>query len=383
MESQRDKIFQKLLEKTQALGRQVTFPEMEEDVGVLVANEYAFYYGSFSDAAKEAWDIVRHGGDRSKRSLESRKEGVNKMSRRHRKSLSPEREEEVLNEIVDMFIESGGLMPSNRMVKKNRYISEEEVRILRTSSKIREPEIRRRAEEKTGKKFLSPEARRKKKASEAKKQVKTDPVGTEKEKLVKEYATELAEMDEAKAKALFSEEEIVGISETKEEEKMARSQGTTATAEEIRGTLRQFGMKYLRWPTDKEIHEFSQNNEPGWASSAHIYRQLGSKSSWAEQVFPEGLPEGFVERRRGERVTEMTSSNTGSDPKAVKPAAIDASAETVANVKPAPETELFDSRNGMIEVTVGEMKISIPVVLTVPKGVAISGTVQLVLPETE
>lgn len=50
-----EKLFKKLVEKTKELGRQVSFSEMEEDPEMPNPNLYAYYYGSFSEAAKEAY----------------------------------------------------------------------------------------------------------------------------------------------------------------------------------------------------------------------------------------------------------------------------------------------------------------------------------------
>lgn len=52
----KEELFSKLVQKTKELGRQVTFKEMEEDLGSSYrVNDYAIYYGSFSNAADAAY----------------------------------------------------------------------------------------------------------------------------------------------------------------------------------------------------------------------------------------------------------------------------------------------------------------------------------------
>ena len=52
------KLFEKLVEKTKGLGHQVSFSEMKEDPAMPDPNLYAYYYGSFSEAAIEAYRLT-------------------------------------------------------------------------------------------------------------------------------------------------------------------------------------------------------------------------------------------------------------------------------------------------------------------------------------
>ena len=51
----KEELFSKLVEKTRQLGHQVTFAEMAEELGSYRTNDFAIYYGSFTDAAAIAY----------------------------------------------------------------------------------------------------------------------------------------------------------------------------------------------------------------------------------------------------------------------------------------------------------------------------------------
>ena len=51
----KEELFSKLVEKTKQLGRQVTFAEMAQDLGAYRTNDFAIYYGSFTEASTIAY----------------------------------------------------------------------------------------------------------------------------------------------------------------------------------------------------------------------------------------------------------------------------------------------------------------------------------------
>lgn len=55
------KLFEMLVKKTKELGRQVSFSEMKEDPAMPDPNLYSYYYGSFSEAAREAYRLITSG----------------------------------------------------------------------------------------------------------------------------------------------------------------------------------------------------------------------------------------------------------------------------------------------------------------------------------
>lgn len=256
--------------------------------------------------------------------------GVMRVSRGKHRALDPEREQQVISELVDMYIEADGIMPSQRAIKKNPYISEEEVSILRRNGAYSEARIRHLAEAKTGQKYKTSFERHKDNSIKS-------------------------SHERAKTGLKVVEVEVKEVGAMNQNDKDER-------IKVVCEALRQFGTKNLRWPSDKEIHEMVGRD--GWASSAELYRLLGTKGEWAQQVFPDGIPEGFIEDARKLK-GEMRPSKSTSKP-------VDEPVENQAG-------ELFQRKEAKIEVDTGEMKISIPVTLTIPSGLTISGRVQLTL----
>jgi len=152
----REDLFSKLVEKTKKLGRQVTASELLEDKKkddrVPDPNDYAFYYGSFDEAARLAY---------ARGTPWPKVEEVDMVMKRRRPCpLSEAKQESIIAELVDMYIANNGVMPSSKQIKKNRCIKEQDVDTMRWAGLIDESDIRRRAEEKSGKRFLTPTERR-------------------------------------------------------------------------------------------------------------------------------------------------------------------------------------------------------------------------------
>ncbi len=53
--AQKEELFLSLLEKTRELGRQAKFQEVEDDPNMCRANDFAYHFGSFTEAAEEAY----------------------------------------------------------------------------------------------------------------------------------------------------------------------------------------------------------------------------------------------------------------------------------------------------------------------------------------
>ena len=64
--------------------------------------------------------------------------------------LSEERKTQVVQEFVDIYIEKGGEYPTLRDIKKNKYIAEWEVAIVRKLGLLADWRVRKMAKEKTG-----------------------------------------------------------------------------------------------------------------------------------------------------------------------------------------------------------------------------------------
>lgn len=59
LESPREQLMKMLVEKTLAAGHTLSFKEVSEDPDMVTPNTYAFYFGSFSEAAETAWKKAR------------------------------------------------------------------------------------------------------------------------------------------------------------------------------------------------------------------------------------------------------------------------------------------------------------------------------------
>ena len=51
----RGELYDALLAKIKELGRKPTFAEVKEDQNMPHPNDYAYYFGSFTEAAEEVW----------------------------------------------------------------------------------------------------------------------------------------------------------------------------------------------------------------------------------------------------------------------------------------------------------------------------------------
>lgn len=60
----REELFAVLLEKTKELGRQATPDDFRNDPTMPKHNAYAYHYGSFENAAREAYQKVRSNGSK-------------------------------------------------------------------------------------------------------------------------------------------------------------------------------------------------------------------------------------------------------------------------------------------------------------------------------
>ncbi|MBQ3280668.1 hypothetical protein IJG92_03390 [Candidatus Saccharibacteria bacterium] len=194
--------------------------------------------------------------------------------------LDPERIEEVLAEFVDMYIEKGGGFPTARDIKKNPYITEEEVAILRKNHQLDERIIRTMAEQKTGRKYKLQRELNKEHAKAAV------------AKRAEDNMDKIARGIVAAAKRAEEKKDL------KQEVKKVNKPRTDS--EKLKGVLREFAIKNLRWPTDKEIQEFYKEGVSVWPSCQTVYNLIGSnRGEWEKQIFPEGLPDGFIPSNKG------------------------------------------------------------------------------------
>lgn len=198
--------------------------------------------------------------------------------------LSDERTKEVFAEFVNMYIKKGGEFPTTRDVKKNPYITEEEVAILRKNHLLEDRDVRMEAEKKTGKKYRTQRERIKEHSKES----------------IKATAAQRAE--DRKAKIAQGIEMAAKRAEEKKDlkQEVKKVNKPRTDSEKLKGVLREFAIKNLRWPTDKEIQEFYKEGVSVWPSCQTVYNLIGSnRGEWEKQIFPEGLPDGFIPSNKG------------------------------------------------------------------------------------
>lgn len=357
MESLRDELFFCLVDKTKVLGHQVSFQEMSDDSNMPEPNDYAYYYGSFLEAARQAWEIVKMGDDEITRLKEEKAKGVIIVSGRQYRQLSPERTEAVVSEVVDMYIAADGQMPSKRDLKKNRYISEKEVSVLRQNGEISEFKIRKLAEEKTGRTFLTQVERQKAAAAESRKR----------------RLAMIAAAKEAEEK--LSKVEMEPVVETQEEvNKMGEEKKAKRyTSEECKELLRRACRETRHVLTQAEVNELSKTGElPGWGT---LQRQVGPWWHWGE-MFNVPFANEKVERIAAVKLQEEEKDRLALE-LAKEAENVSAEAEPVTSEEIAPPPVLVEPEEEKVETREGLELREIPIRLIIPVG--IKGTVQISL----
>lgn len=129
----KETLFELLLKKTQELGRELSFEEARNDPDLPNPNEYAYYFGSFSEVAKKAFLRVGFEKERSKdfsrkepeepqigaySSVAAQRNGFEKVS--HKKRVVKEKKEraiwtdERVLEAVETLYDQLGRMPSRQ-----------------------------------------------------------------------------------------------------------------------------------------------------------------------------------------------------------------------------------------------------------------------------
>lgn len=190
--NKKEQMFNLLVMKTRELGRQVTFAEADGDDRLPKANDYAYYYGEFANAAEEALRYVKyHKEDENSGNNEQSPKGVVILSKKDFKPLDEGRKKAVMDELVEMFIKNGCKMPTSRMIKKNRYIRDEEVDALRRSGDFTEHKLRKLAGER-----FAPEPAEEPKVVEEPKAVEESEVAEEPEIAPEEQETDVLEATE-------------------------------------------------------------------------------------------------------------------------------------------------------------------------------------------
>ena len=177
-----------LILKTKSLKHQVTFSDMVKDPTMPNPNLYAYYYGSFTDAAREIYHSLEGRKNLARRGVSEKESTSKELSALSNPSLTV-RQEEIINFIVDYFIKNNGALPPYRHIEKQLGVKSEEIDKLR----VTEARIRQLAIEKTGREFAPAAVRRIKNGMITKKQKKggTKMAITRTEKNIREEYIEI------------------------------------------------------------------------------------------------------------------------------------------------------------------------------------------------
>ena len=361
-------LFRELLKQTRELGRAVTSDEFAKEQGVMAMNSFAFYYGSFDGAAKEALYQVRSEQQpRSDPTLPGKEEMP--MSKKKSPQPSGADRELVLKEFVDMYITRDGMMPSERALKKNPYIRMEVLQTMRKNGELTEEKVRRLAEAKAGRKFVSAQERRYQRRSKQNSQEESVIEGATTIEVVEPPTEPMNEGDLASLELSATPEPMARVETSEVEQDLSQAtdelelemehiqpemaeskpevkkmRGSRITEEEAIEDMRALARKLGRIPSVAEIKDHSNGAKYGY----RIYvKYLGPKEDWVKVLGPEfqGMekPTSARTRRTAKEATSVVPSETGNTPVAgsmntLVEAGMDSQPIKVANVGGIPIT---------------------------------------------
>lgn len=295
------------------------------------------------------------------------------MAKRKPKQLEESREKAVLAEIVDMYIENDGVMPSARQIKKNRYISEEEVNILRYSDKLHEWQIRKMANEKTGKEYKTSMERHKEASAEAAKRRKEEAERKRQEE-IRRVAENLVRSEEAaKQEETVMEEkkvEEVKTTETKvaETKPVNQRKGVRYAEGEVEEMLRVACIEAEHILTQTEVNALAAEGKlPRWKA---LNKHAGPWYFWDEKF---GLP--FANEKqtnvamslKAKEAEDEAEATEEVEPEVTEETSISREPKELKEPKSAPEDAFLETEKPEEDVS-GEV-IELPFKLIVPKGI--------------
>lgn len=297
----RENLMKKLIEKTLEKGHQITFDEANgwyHEGTFPNPNDYAFYWTEFKEAAKIALQELK---SEENRKPSNPKEEVADMSRKKIKPLDAARKEFVLSGLTEIYIRKGYAMPTTRDIKKNAYISEEEVDTLRRTNEYTEHIIRKRAEEITT-------------------QVKQEAVIVEVQKIKEaKPAVKVQKAEESNEKEVHKMEEqkiIEDSNEQKPEEKYGYKKRSRLTPEQYTAVIRAACEEAGYILTQAEVNSAAAMGElPCWNT---LQRKVGPWYEWGKKF---GLPfkNGVTERMAKSLAKQADAEALATEPAKVTP----------------------------------------------------------------
>ena len=248
------------------------------------------------------------------------------------RQLSDDRKNAVISEIVDMYVENNGAMPSARQIKKSQYISEEEVSILRRNGELQEWRIRKIATEKTGREFKTEKERHQEASAMAAKARKQ-----------KEEAME------QRVEQVEQQIQVEQETEQKVEQKVEAPRRAHYADGEVETMLREACKEAGHVLTQAEVGKLAEAGRiPRWAT---LMRHVGPWYLWSEKF---EVP--FVDEKQA-RAAERQRAKASSEEVAVE--------ETAEEI---PKGALEEAPEEM-SVTETPEEMIIPFKLIIPKGI--------------
>ena len=318
----RENLMKQLIEKTLEKGRQITFDEANGwyyEGTFPNPNDYAFYWTEFREAAKIALQQLK---SEENRKPSNPKEEVADMSRKKIKPLDAARKEFVLSELTEMYIRKGYAMPTTRDIKKNAYISEEEVDTLRRTNEYTEHIIRKRA-------------------GEIATQVKQEAIIVEVQKMKEtEPAVKVQKAEESNEKEVHKMEEqkiIENSNEQKPEEKYGYKKHSRLTSEQYTAMIRAACEEAGHILTQTEVNSAAAMGElPCWNT---LQRTVGPWHEWGKKF---GLP---FKNEIAERMAKSLAEQADAEVLATEPAKQTDSAPVTENSNDTVSDKPQDTAN--------------------------------------
>ena len=257
------------------------------------------------------------------------------------RQLSDDRKNAVISEIVDMYVENNGAMPSARQIKKSQYISEEEVSILRRNGELQEWRIRKIATEKTGREFKTEKERHQEASAMAAKARKQ-----------KEEAME------QRVEQVEQQIQVEQETEQKVEQKVEAPRRAHYADGEVETMLREACKEAGHVLTQAEVGKLAEAGRiPRWAT---LMRHVGPWYLWSEKF---EVP--FVDEKQA-RAAERQRAKASSEE-----VAVEETAEEIPKgaLEEAPEEMSVTETPEEMSVTETPEEMIIPFKLIIPKGI--------------
>ena len=167
MQKTKKELYDALMKKTEELDQMPSFEQVRLDLNMPDPNEYAYFFGSFTNAVGEVWQAYTHS-----RTMFTKKEGVIQAKRPTKRpaatissatmipkkpkwQMKPERVEEIRNFYLNYFIKHNSL-PTFVDAEKAVRMTRDELSFMRQKFLLEKSYFVREATRITGKEYPDP-----------------------------------------------------------------------------------------------------------------------------------------------------------------------------------------------------------------------------------